>query len=422
MVTKNTPFRQIGNLPLATWRGEFTARASPVSAADVDACYAACNGWAVLLDQAIGETSLTDSNAIAAKNLLGMLDEAGELRVFSAFWKAFAIKYQQLFDPAYKDGAYYPSAAAGISVDAGASHIDGYGLSLAGYKVVYIGGPACLSSGGKTCANGETYDPAKPMSGNVPSTPSINASVASALTRYGRWFPITTPPTTPPSPPTGPPSRVTFGRVPVPSSLKDRQILDAHNDSWDDLGQRTLKGVVLHRMQGTLWGTDTYFNQHAPGLTDWGIGHDTGEILQWNDYLGRGRKGISRNRSPYASGGPGGESGDGIAFVHKYGRVGINRDLTAIEISGSYLTPTTPEVPLTEAGVVSIVAMIAWLADQAHVPYDTFPINPLNGLTFVYWHNEFQGEKPCPGDTVMRATPDMIRRVAALLQRYQTGG
>ena len=50
----------------------------------------------------------------------------------------------------------------------------------------------------------------------------------------------------------------TFGRVPLPSILI-RDIPSNINTAWDDLGPRTIRAVVWHRMLGSLGGTDTFF-------------------------------------------------------------------------------------------------------------------------------------------------------------------
>jgi hypothetical protein len=149
-------------------------------------------------------------------------------------------------------------------------------------------------------------------------------------------------------------------------------------------------------MLGSLWGTDGYFRGSGggKGLTDYGIDNTNGETLKWNEPWGRPRDGVSRNRAGWASGGSGGESGDGVAFVQKYGRVAVNRDLASIEIAGNYLSD------ISQAAYDAIVALSAHTADAARVPWTNYPLNPNTGLTFVYWHNEFQGEKPCPGQVM----------------------
>jgi hypothetical protein len=207
-----------------------------------------------------------------------------------------------------------------------------------------------------------------------------------------------------------------FGKVPKPTWI-DRQIPDANNWAWDDLGQRRVRGVVYHRQIGTNWGTDSWFRGGGGGrgLTDFGIDHTTGEILQWNDYLGRGRTGISPNRSGWASGPWENPPGDGRAFVAKFGVSAINRDLTSLEISGYYGTP------ISSKAFREIVRMSAYLADQEKIPYTDYPYNPHTGLVFTYVHSEFQNHKPCPGYIILNQIDVIIRETAAYMKIFQTG-
>jgi hypothetical protein len=225
-------------------------------------------------------------------------------------------------------------------------------------------------------------------------------------------------------PPPPDPGTITFGRVPQPSWV-DRQIPDSQNIAWSNLGPRKVKGVVYHRQVGTNWGTDGWFRlmwqpNGQPGggqlgLTDFGIDRSTGQILQWNDYLGRGREGISPNRSGHASGPWENPPGDGRAFVAKYGTSAINRDLVSLEIDGWY------DSPIGSKGFREIVRISAFLADQAKIPWTTYPLNPHTGLVFTYTHNEFQNHKPCPGQVVMSQVNTIILETQKYMKIWQTG-
>jgi hypothetical protein len=423
-ITLTTSFRTIPHLPIETWLKEFTDRGSPVPSADVADCHAACSGWAVALDQAIGETSLKDADAIRDKNLLRLMESDGSrFKVFANYGQAFGEYMRRMFDPAYKGGVYYPGHLGVEGI------VPGYDLSLAGYKVIYQGGPKCLDTRGKTCANGETYNPLLPMLGlsavNNPALPSINRSIAASMIRYDRWFGGSASTPTTPQPPTGPtePSpgqpggtTLTFGRVPKPV-WTDRQIPDANNWAWDNLGQRKALGVTYHRQVGWNWGTDGWFRGGGggAGLTDFGIDCKTGETLEWNSYLGKGRPGISPNRAGHASGPWENPPGDGRAFVAKYGVNAINRDLVSLEIDGMY------DTPIQAAGLKQIIHMTAYLADQQKIRWDTFPLNPNTGLVFTYEHGEFQAHKPCAGGVVRGHIPNIISGAADTMKRYQTG-
>jgi hypothetical protein len=210
------------------------------------------------------------------------------------------------------------------------------------------------------------------------------------------------------------PTAVTFGRVPHPA-MTIRDIPE--NRAWDDLGPRTIRAVVWHRMLGSLWGTDSYFRGEAVtrALTDYGVGvaaqdgaaHD-GEILRWNDPRGR--------RAPWANGPVSDPYGDGKAFVDRYGVAAVNRDCVSIEISGMQTTP------LSEASRDAIASLTAYYADRSRVPWATFPAVPGEDRSFVIWHREFTigTGKECPFAVVMDETDALIAQTKAILKRYQT--
>lgn len=209
---------------------------------------------------------------------------------------------------------------------------------------------------------------------------------------------------------------ITFGRVPVPVHEK-RLVLNSR--AWNDLGPRTIRGCVWHRMYGTLWGTDGYFRGAAVdrALTDIGIGvaatdgaANDGRCFMWNDPRGR--------RAPWANGPTQNTRDDGKLFVDRYGVNAVNRDLFSIEISGNGDTPLSPKARQM------VVAWTAYWADQYRVSHETFPAIPgEGGRSFVIWHGEINGGKwgTCPGPVVESATNAMIAEVKALLKQYQEG-
>lgn len=225
-------------------------------------------------------------------------------------------------------------------------------------------------------------------------------------------------------------SKIVFGRVPHPP-FTDRIIPDSVNQAWNNLGQRVNRGVVWHRMVGSLWGTDGYFRTFANarstnrgGLTDYGVGvaamdgaANDGAILRWNHPLGAGSPGASPNRAGWANGpyDPFLSFGDGRAFTDEFGTNAINRDQISIEISGQYATP------LSEKSRNAVALLTAYWADQAKIPWDVFPLWPGHGYSFVRWHVEFCGEddKPCPGAVVRAETSALIERTKAIMKKYQ---
>ena len=210
---------------------------------------------------------------------------------------------------------------------------------------------------------------------------------------------------------------ITFGRVPHPL-YHDRPIYKGEGKGQNNLGKRSVKGVVWHRMLGSLNGTDGFFRRDdIDALTDYGVGVASidgsdfdGVIYRWNDPYGY--------QSGWASGPVIAPWGDGVPFIRKYGINGVNRDQVSIEISGQY------ETPLTEAARESVVTLTAHYADQYGIPWNEFPISRQDGISFVRWHQEFCGpqEKPCPGSVVIGETSELIERVKQLLKAHQTGG
>jgi hypothetical protein len=211
---------------------------------------------------------------------------------------------------------------------------------------------------------------------------------------------------------------IVFGRVPHPAV---EQRIVSNSRAWDNLGPRTIRSVAWHRMYGSLWGTDGYFRGEAVerALTDYGVGvtatdgaANDGKILLWNEPRG--------TRSPWANGPVSNPVGDGAAFVQRYGKAGVNRDITAIEISGtSGATPVSPKARL------SIINITAYWADQYKVSWETFPQIPSEGnRSFVIHHGEINGDKrtSCPGSVVEGITGELLRAIKARLKSYQLEG
>ena len=215
---------------------------------------------------------------------------------------------------------------------------------------------------------------------------------------------------------TGGAAAITFGRVPAPF---ERRIMDKPK-GWRR-GTRTIRGVCLHSMIGFLQGTESYFmNPNEPhgwnALTDFGIGGSKdgardGAVWMWNDPFG--------NRIPFANGwdeaGPDIE-GDGIAFVDRYGQGAINSDLASVERSDGGDTNT----PVSAAQFEAICQTVAWVIDQARIPWSTWPKNN-DGVHALYWHSEF-AVKQCPFPPVKERTKAIIERVGEILKQHQEGG
>lgn len=212
---------------------------------------------------------------------------------------------------------------------------------------------------------------------------------------------------------------LTFGRVPHPA-YTDKQHTTAGKPAgrgWDNLGTRSPKFIALHRMWGTLRGTDSHFaNNNVASLTDYGLGSANidgaaldGAIHMYNDPRG--------HRSPWASGPVSDPYGDGACIVNKYGVNAVNRDGVSIE------TPGYDTEPLSDACWSSLVKLIGYWLDQMKIPYTTLPLNPHTGCNAIIWHHEFtRGTgKQCPFTWVRNNTGRLYKDVAAYLQPFQEG-
>jgi hypothetical protein len=236
-----------------------------------------------------------------------------------------------------------------------------------------------------------------------------------------------------------------FGNVPNPG-IAVRLIDKPENHGWNDRGPRNIVGVCVHRMLGTLEGTDGHFRlAGVDALTDFGIGGamdppaQDGAIWQWNSLKG--------NRRPWASGWAEHEDPDVVAEGHgrefrdiwRHQGYDLNRDLASIELSGctseiaEWTANGTPiwadwcgrvETPVTPKQFEALAALIAYVADRyCRISYKDFPFNPNVGEGFyaVYQHFEFAG-KNCPYSTVRGLHEDYVARAKEILQHYQTQG
>jgi hypothetical protein len=203
------------------------------------------------------------------------------------------------------------------------------------------------------------------------------------------------------------PPRPVFGRV-VPPPVDRRDIPPDLNTAWDDLGPRRPRFAVIHRMLGTLAGTDRYFRTDARhrARTDYGIDHESGAVWRWTDPLGR--------HAPWASGPYDDPSAVGRALVARFGLATVNRDGVSIEIAGM------ERDGVSSAALDALARLVAFWADWAGVPHDRWPINPETGVAFVARHEDF-AKKACPFDALRELVPEVERRAGAILRAAQAG-
>lgn len=139
-------------------------------------------------------------------------------------------------------------------------------------------------------------------------------------------------------------------------------------------GQETVRGVVLHVMQGSLEGSDSWFRNTASSASaHFGVGKD-GRIWQWVDTADR-------------------------AWAQASG----NREWLSIEHEGY------AGQPLTAKQLAATAKIIAWAAKTHH-----FPIQLADSATTrgVGWHgmggSAWGGHLGCPGDRIVKQRADLV--------------
>ena len=232
--------------------------------------------------------------------------------------------------------------------------------------------------------------------------------------------PATAAPTAAPTATLATPSGVRFGNVRHPDYF-DRLIADEATYAWENLGPRSVKGVVYHR-EGLIWETDEWMRDPAGGgkmgLLDYGVDDLSGEILRWNDPLGNAYPdlGVSSNRSPWANGPVIDPYANGLAFVEDEGVDAVNRDQVSIMIAGQ------GEDTISDACKDSVAALCAYFADQFEIPWHDYPTVPGKDYGFVRLHHEFMRGtgKTCPGRVLTDVVDEIVSRTRDILRRSQT--
>lgn len=225
-------------------------------------------------------------------------------------------------------------------------------------------------------------------------------------------------------------ANLVFRKVPFPGYL-DHQAMTADKPEglgWDNIAlwgdsHRTPMFVVLHRMVGTMAGTDSegWFGSPTVGaLTDYGIGTANidgkgldGVIVQWNDPRGY--------RVPWASGPVSQPYGDGLKWLNWSGNHWdysiCNACGVSIENSGNYGDSET------DFAFGELAKFVAYWFDQFGIAWDKAPIHPVTGFSAICWHREFTigTGKTCPGSWIMDHTDALISAASAIMKEYQTG-
>lgn len=214
------------------------------------------------------------------------------------------------------------------------------------------------------------------------------------------------------------PETLTFGRIKKPAVINRHIAPSGPNTAFDYLGPNLDIGACVHRAVGTAAGTAAYFANEArhTALTNIIIGGPwdgalNGKILEFIP----DKSGIA----PWANGAADDLEGDGIAYVRKMGVASVNRDLKSIELSdgGNINNPFGPtETPLQWH---SLVHYLAWVFDQAKVPWDKYPIHPVYDICTFLFHYEFSS-KGCPFPPVIAKVDLLHNTVRGMLKEAQT--
>lgn len=383
-IDRDTPIRLIGDCRKVVANGVLDYAKSPVMP-EFEAVFAAIAGHSIAILAIMAKETEYGRTANVRNNGWNTIDTGAGFTVYASWAEGAKAAMRRFADYAYKGGVYEPE------------------ITVAEFIQTWQGGPECRTSGYERCANGETRD-------------SIELAITQFLDRANRIIKANgsgadTPATTTTPKPTTP-GKITFGRVPTPKNYSERIIAPGVNSAWDNLGARKPRGMVLHRMLGTLAGTDSYFRGAArsSACTDFGIGQ--GKVYRWTQ--------PGANVAPWASGPANGIDGDGAPFWQKYKNdpagVGIfNRDCESIEIEG-----LTYESPVPDADYQRLVELVAWRADNwLRISFEVWPLNN-DGVHCLLGHSEITNDKPCPGAVVYGLVGRLIEDVRAVLKQYQT--
>lgn len=140
-------------------------------------------------------------------------------------------------------------------------------------------------------------------------------------------------------------------------------------------GQERVLGLVVHIMEGTLEGSQSWFNNSgSQASSHFGTGKD-GELRQWVDTADR-------------------------AWAQGAG----NRDYLSIENEGH-----TPDA-LTPKQIEAVAQTFAWVAKKYGVPYVVANKPGEKGLGYHKMGGAAWGGHPCPGPAIIAQLPKIVTR------------
>lgn len=341
MIDKETPFRGIGDCRLSAWQEEARRLGSPIPERELwDVMAAASPHGALALAQGVKETQL-GKTAPAANNFLGLMAD-GRFVAFES-WAACAAEFRRrLEDLAYKGGVYAPAD-----------------MPLLAYVVTYVGGPGCWSSGGKTCANGETW-----WGGE---SGSIGLYLRQTVARLNGYLEEGTDVDTKPAAnPFRTPTIYSLDRDFARYGLTAGQARKILSHRFENRQGQRIEAIVLHIQEGT-----------TPGSLSWwasGNADASSSVMVQRD--GSLLRVIEDRHGPYTNGDVNKPSAKGQQLITAIG--GRNPNLASVTVEAEGYSGDTP----TEAMVETICWMVTeWMGRHLLDLDDVYRHADINSVT-----------------------------------------
>ena len=361
-VTAQTAFLACGEAALTVWEEEAARVGSPLSRADLAACWQEARPHTALALAVALKESVLGRDAVRPGNALGLMAYDGSRFLAFASWAdGFREWRKRVTDATYKGGVY-PT-----------------GLSLEGFVATYCGGPACWQTGGRTCANGETWDGA--------TGGSIGLYLTQTVDRINDYLRRTAAPATPGG---GAAVANPFPKPPIYDLAVDFDRYGLTKAQADKIRANCFPGrqgysplaFVFHIMEGTTAGSLQWWAT-GPGVqasSTWMASRD-GSLLRVVDPAS----------APWTNGDVNRPSQRGQALISRIGGANPNLVSETVEVEGyTGQALTTPQLQA-----------VCWLAADRMAVRDWTETN-------LYRHSDFNSvtRANCPGpyvDSVLAA-------------------